>query len=216
MKKSYSSVLYIFISILIAFTFILSGCNKADRNESGDTVKSGSSTVDSYTKEEAVTKESESEIVVIDEPEEPMRMVDFFGCTISDIIDMYGTDYTISEYLYRGGWGYFYYENIDCPYTFYFRSDVTTIGTIPSIENKLTAVGSSGDAGEVYVHDDVTTSIKGDDLADLGFGGEWYEDCDSGLPTYSYSYDELCNVTFYWKDSVGESKVDTVHVTFNY
>jgi len=217
-------ILAIALCILIVLSAVMAGCSeKKDNTEDRTRVEDKlNSTTKEQEKETSVEQtkaptekpteaptEKPTEKPVVSAPI-PLSMLDFKDYTIEQVIDIYGNNYIISEYLYLGGAGYFWY-NYGCPYTFYFKSDVTTIGTIPSFKDKLLLISTGA---IVNIDGVVSSNMSGAELESLRPGGSWYENADSGYWSYNYEVGS-CRVSCMWQSSADvNGSMDYVEIFF--
>ncbi len=144
-----------------------------------------------------------------------LSMVDYHELTVSDIIAIWGDDYTVSNSLYLGGWGSFYYAQSDCPFIFYYKCSVANMGQMPDLSEKLSGIGYSFDAenDDYFIHDDVAVNFSRTDFESAAPQGEFHENQMDGGYTYSYTHDSYDVVCCWYKRSVN-GPAESIVVSF--
>lgn len=168
MKK----ILSIFITITLVFCLLFTGCrNTTDTNsESSDTIQT--STPNMNTQEKSPSKNI---------------MVNYYDMTMQDIIDIWGADYVISDYLLDAAFASIYYENDDCPFVFFYRSYTDFAPDTCDTSEKITGIKVktfSRSYENVYVTQDipitasyefVSAKLEGKYTPDDMLGGNTFE-----------------------------------------
>lgn len=231
MKKLSNKFLIVVMCLVITLSVILTGCgDKKDvaTNDSEtieiatDEVKETSASTEKPTEEptqKSTEKPTESETKAPTQPQtekpyvhKPMNMTGFRHYTIEEIISIYGENYFVSDTLYGGGLGFFYYKDGSCPYTFYFKSDAYSMGTIPSVKAEIAAISTKD--SYCYITTKLRTDMNGLQAENACSGGEWYiDEMNSG--GYVYTHDNgAFRINCYWNTTDTSSQMNYAEVFF--
>ena len=116
MKKQIS----LFIAFTLVFFIFLTGCNKTSANRE-------------LTSSSQLSTQNEQ----IDIPSENI-MVNYYGMTIQDVIDIWGNDYVLSDHLLDASFASIYYNDDRCPFEFYYKAN--NISTDCDVNAKITGI----------------------------------------------------------------------------
>lgn len=131
-------------------------------------------------------------------------MVDYCGMTINDVAELWGSDYTVYDELYAGGWGYIYYSDRRCPFAFCFDATVTEKFQLPpecNGDEALTAViiWSVKEDGNILVTDEISTEYTYLEIQQKINGEYGFNDMDEWY-IYSFELQNGIRVLFSWED----------------
>lgn len=228
MKHTFIKSLVLVLCVMIAVLPILSGCGNTNdvATKDSETVESTTHQVEETKEEtqpqtkEETQKPTQSETKAPTEPQtekpyvhKPMNMTGFRHYTIEDVISIYGENYFVSDTLYGGGLGFFYYKDGSCPYTFYFYSDAYSMGTIPSVKAEIAAISAKDNY--CYITTELRTDMNGIQAENACSGGEWYiDEMNSG--GYVYTHDNgAFRINCYWNTTDTSRPMNYAEVFFN-
>lgn len=135
------------------------------------------------------------------ENEKQYAMVDYYGMTVNDIVDIWGSDYTVTDYLIGGGWGGIYYEDKRCPFIFCFESTSMP----PNCDGNEQLSGIIGypekQDSDFSVIDDIKLVCTMTEVSEK-ISGTFYEDELLDGQTYHCKLDNGIILNFTWQDDV--------------
>ncbi len=118
MKKQSS----IFLVFTLVFCLFLTGCNKTNVNSK----LPSNSQISTQNEQTALTIPNEN------------VMVNYYGMTIQDVIDIWGEDYVLSDHLLDAAFASIYYNDSRCPFEFYYKANY--IPTDCDVNAKITGI----------------------------------------------------------------------------
>ena len=193
MKKS----LYIFTIFALVFCLLLTGCS------STDTTSNSSNIVPSSTPTTGIQEVPSKNI-----------MVNYYGFTMKDVIELWGDDYVLNDYLHGGGWAGICYEDGRCPFTFYYLTG--DIPTVCDVNEKLSGIGVNrfSNVSEYFIMEGITVAPSYEEISKL-FDGEYYPDEMNGGNTFvSYDINNVKKLLINWRE--GSNSPSRLEIGFDY
>ena len=145
---------------LLVFLLLLVGCGKDasssdDKDYGEDTVQSEDGEGIKFEEELNDTEETTQDVVP--ESVECEYLSDFMGKTVADITDMFGTDYTVSDY--NGGY-FISYQNQ--PFAFFYRDPVETSlrSDVPAPTDVIFIVMSGGEGTLIFEGVEIGSTVS--------------------------------------------------------
>lgn len=178
-----------YLSVIIALTLCLclfmTGCNKDDAN----------SELPSNASSSAPTEELTAKI-----PSENI-MVNYYNMTMSDIIEIWGEDYVLNDYLLDAAFAGIYYNDGRCPFVFFYRSNTDFAPTTCDTTAKVTGIKVDNfNHDDYYVTKDIPITISYDILS-AKLDGEYTPDDMWGGNTFECTSIENVDVVWFnWQE----------------
>ena len=165
MKKYLSAIL----ALALCLCLLVTGCSKGATNSELSSISPNS------TPAELVTPEIPSENI----------MANYYGMTMQDIIDIWGTDYVLNDYLLDAAFAGIYYNDGRCPFVFFYRSDTDFAPKACETTAKVTGIKVNNfNHDDYYVTKDIpitisydvlSTKLEGEYTPDDMWGGNTFE-----------------------------------------
>lgn len=200
MKKSITV-----LSIIVLF-FTLAGCRTKIPNIETSDIASGQIGVTQSSVTSDATKIDTRHIAI-----------NYYGMTINDVAKIWGSDYTLNDYLISGGLASIEYTDNRCPFRFCY--DALDIPTSCSGEEKITCVivRPVPDAADYFITEDINAVISYNELMPK-LSGEYFIDELNGGYTFEGDISENIMARFNWNKSNDDKNDDYVitRVYFSY
>ena len=165
MKKYLSAI----VALTLCLCLFMTGCSKGATNSELSSISPNS------TPTELVTTEIPSENI----------MANYYGMTMQDIIDIWGTDYVLNDYLLDAAFAGIYYNDGRCPFTFFYRSNTDFAPKTCETTAKVTGIKVNNfNHNDYYVTKDIpvtisydvlSTKLEGEYTPDDMWGGNTFE-----------------------------------------
>lgn len=124
-------------------------------------------------------------------------MTYYYGMTMKDAIEIWGSDYKLNDYLIGGGWAGIYYEDGRCPFTFCYNSSDIPVSCDLDAQICGIVVSRNGDPN-FYVTDTISTIASYDEVSQK-LTGEYYPDEMAGGNTFKCtSVENVEEILFNW------------------
>lgn len=168
--KKYLSII---VALALSLCLFVTGCNIA-KDDVGSEL---SSNVSALTPNEKATSKIPSENI----------MVNYYGMTIGDVIEIWGSDYVLNDYLLDATFASIEYEDGRCPFLFYYRHNSYDMPTSCDVEAQVAGInlfGNRDNQGDFYVtenvnaatsYETVATKLNGEYGPDDMWGGNYFK-----------------------------------------
>ncbi len=178
MKKYLSALAVLMLSLCL----LLIGCGKRDIDSEL------SSSTQNLTQNESANSKVPSENI----------MANYYGMTIGDVIEIWGSDYVLNDYLLDATFASIEYKDGRCPFLFYYRHDSYDMPTSCDVEAQVAGIGlfsPSDNQGDFYVTENVNAATSYKTVA-TKLNGEYGPDDMWG--GNSFNCTEIENVDSVW------------------
>ena len=137
-------------------------------------------------------------------------MTSYYGMTINDVIEIWGTDYKLNDYLISGGLASIEYTDNRCSFRFCY--DAVDIPTSCNGEEKLTCIiaRATPNAPDFFVTEDINTVISYNELSQKIDGKYYIDELNGG---YSFDCNVAPNMTARFGWHTNEYEKDNTSVT---
>lgn len=193
------------LSIIVLF-FTLAGCRTKIPNIETSDIASGQTDVTQSSVSSDTTKIDTRHIAI-----------NYYGMTINDVAKIWGSDYTLNDYLISGGLASIEYTDYRCPFRFCYSA--LDIPTSCSGEEKITCVivQQVPDAADYFITENINAVISYNDLV-AKLNGEYFIDELNGGYTFVGDISENIMARFNWNKSNDDKNDDYVitRVYFSY
>jgi len=141
--------------------------------------------------------ESENESFLGDLIENKYKIItNYYGLTMKDVIEIWGSDYEINDYLLDDTFAGIYYNNDRCPFVFFYKSNTNFAPTTCDLSAKITSIQVKNfNIADTFLTENIPVTISYDELS-TKFDGSYYTDEEYTGNTFKCTSIE--NVDVFW------------------